>query len=354
MKKIIWGILSVFFICLVLVVGFYFWGIGKKEQEQHLVTFVIEPGTTKTTIAKNLETAGLIRSQYALDMYLFFTGGNIQAGEYELSANMTPIEMIKKFIQGDIKINTVTVTLVEGKRLTDYAKVFEENLSFTKTDFLNTIKDKEYLTSLISSGKYWFLTDEILDEEIYYPLEGYLYPDTYEFLEDADEKTVIETILNHTLSKLEPYHSSILASGKSPHEILTMASIVEKEANTLEDREKASQVFYKRLELNMSLGSDVTAYYGVEKDMDKSLTWEELNDPNPYNTRLTDGRMNGKLPIGPIANPSSISIEAAIHPSNTNYLYFVANVCTGEVFFQENINDFYAKGQELQKVCDAN
>ena len=124
--------------------------------------------------------------------------------------------------------------------------------------------------------------------------------------------------------------------------------IKEKEANTDTDRRMASQVFYKRLSENWSLGSDVTAFYGAKKEMGKdSETWEVLNDNNPYNTRLTNGSMNGKLPIGPICSPSLSSIVAALYPTDTNYYYFIANTCTGEVTFLETADDFYAKAVEL-------
>jgi len=354
MKKGIIICCVLFLILLVSASGFYIWGLGSKEKNMKLVNFIIEPGQSKTTIASNLENAGLIRSKYALDLYLFFTTPNIQAGEYELSPSMKPEEMIKKFKNGDIKIKNVTVTLIEGKRLKDYAETLGNNFSFTKEEFINAANDKTYLQELISNGSYWFLTNTILNENIYYPLEGYLYPDTYEFLETATPTEIIETLLNHTLKKLEPYKEEIVASGKSVHDILTMASIVEKEANTKSDREKASQVFYSRLLSNMSLGSDVTAYYGVQKEMNDFLTSNDLYDQNLYNTRLTDGTMNGKLPIGPICNSDITSIEAALRPSNTNYYYFVANVCTGEVFFQENYQEFIEKNRELQSICSAN
>lgn len=354
MKKIV-VVFSVFLLALVLLFGgFYVWGIGAKSKEEKIVTFLIDPGTSKTEIAKNLENADLIRSQYALDVYMILSAPTIQAGEYELSPNMTPKEIIEKFQNGDVKIHSASVTLIEGKRITDYAEVLGEKYAFTKQEFLEKMVDIPYITSLVSSGKYWFLTDAILDSSIYYPLEGYLYPDTYEFLETADVESVIETILNHTLVKLEPLKDNITHSSHSIHEILTMASIVEKEANTKEDRQKASQVFYTRLSSNMSLGSDVTTYYGVHKTMGEELTVGELNDPNPYNTRLTDGTMNGKLPIGPICASDISSIEAALSPSETNYYYFVANVCTGEVFFQEDYSEFINKVRELQTICDKN
>ena len=354
MKKVGIVVAIIILLLVFLVGGFYIWGMGAVSSEGESKIFVIEPGTSKQTIVANMEKAGLIRNAYPVLAYLFFHGGTIQAGEYELNTNMTPAEMLDKFMNGDVKINSITITFIEGNRLTDFADEISENLSITSEEFLNVANDYEYLQELIHSGTYWFLTEEILNEEIYYPLEGYLYPDTYEFLETASAKDIIETMLNRTLEMLTPYQSEIASSGYSVHQILSLASIVEKEANTLEDRQMVAQVFYLRLRDNWSLGSDVTAYYGVGKDLTEGITMSELNDHNPYNTRLTDGTMNGKLPIGPICNSDISSIEATLHPSDTSYYYFVANVCTGEVFFQTTSAEFESKVYELQSVCEAN
>ncbi len=348
-------------VCILLAIvlcisfGYYVWALAPISTEDKEINFIIAPGTSKTEIAKNLEKAGLIRSEYVLDVYLAFTKPNIQAGEYILTPNMTPKEMIEKFSKGDVKINSITVTLVEGKRITDYAKTLEEKFDFTASDFLAEVNDHEFLKTLVESEEYWFLKDVILNEDLYYPLEGYLYPNTYEFLETVTPKEIITTLLNQTKKELEPYKEEILNSGKSYHDLLTMASIVEIEANNKSDREKASQVFYTRIASNDTLGSDVTAFYGARKEMGHDAeTWSVLNNVNPYNTRLQDGSMNGKLPIGAVSNPGIESILASLHPSDTNYYFFVANVCTGEVFFQNTSEEFMRKCEELRNICSQN
>ncbi len=349
-------VVSILIIILICVAsGYYVWGLTPISNENKEVTFIIEPGTSKSAIAKNLEKAGLIRSEYALDLYLAFSKPNIQAGEYALTPSMTPKEMIEKFVRGDVVIHSLTVTLVEGKRITDYAKLLSEKFNFTEADFLKQISDYEFLQTLVNNEDYWFIGSEILNENLYYPLEGYLYPDTYEFLETVTPKEVILTLLNHMTTKLEGYKEEIQKRETSFHDILTMASIVEIEANTKNDRETAAQVFYSRISANDTLGSDVTAFYGARKEMGKDAeTFEVLNSANPYNTRLQDGTMNGKLPIGAVSNPSIESIEAALHPSETDYYYFVANVCTGEVFFQNTSEEFLQKCEELRNICSSN
>lgn len=354
MKKGVIISCGIIILILFLSAGYYVWGLGSKSKNSSDVTFIIDAGTSKKTIAKNLANAGLIRSEIALDVYLYFAKSNIQAGEYTLNASMTPKEMINKFSTGDITIHSETITLIEGKRITDYASILSEKLDFTKEEFLNKVNDEEFLNSLINSLEYPFLTSELLNTDIYYPLEGYLYPDTYEFLDNATPESVIKTMLNHTKLKLDEVTELINSSGISIHQVLTMASLVEKEANSDTDREKVAQVFFKRISDNMPLGSDVTTYYGVGKEMGDVLTINDLNDRNPYNTRLTDGTMNGKLPIGPICNVSISSIKAVLNKSNTNYTYFVANTCTGEVFFQEDYQEFLSKVTELQSLCATN
>ena len=354
MKKGVIISCGIIILILFLSAVYYVWGLGSKSKNSNDVTFIINAGTSKKTIAKNLANAGLIRSEIALDVYLYFAKSNIQAGEYTLNASMTPKEMINKFSTGDITIHSETITLIEGKRITDYASTLSEKLDFTKEEFLSVVNDEEFLNSLINSGEYSFLTNDILNSDLYYPLEGYLYPDTYEFLDNATPESVIKTMLNHTKLKLDEVTELINNSGLSIHQVLTMASLVEKEANSDTDREKVAQVFFKRISDNMPLGSDVTTYYGVGKEMGDVLTINDLNDRNPYNTRLTDGTMNGKLPIGPICNVSISSIKAVLNKSDTNYTYFVANTCTGEVFFQEDYQEFLSKVAELQSLCATN
>ena len=355
MKKVL-----IILICLVIlgglgVLGYYNYEMSPKSSEERIVAFTVEAGSSKKAVANKLEDAGLIRNRYCMYAYLFFNPEiSIQAGDYELSPSMRPEEMFEKFQKGDVKIVTETITFIEGERLTDYAKRVSVLFDITSEEFMETVNDKEWIQELVDNGTYWFLTDEVLNPEIYYPLEGYLYPDTYEFKENVTSKEIVTALLNQTEKKLEPLKSQIEGHSYSVHQLLTMASIIEKEANSSEDREKASQVFWKRLTAGDTLGSDVTTYYGVRKVMGEDLTYMDLENHNPYNTRLTDGSMNGKLPIGPICNSDITSVTAALNPSDTNYYYFVANVCTGEVFFSETHQEFLQKVYELQSICDQN
>ena len=347
MKKVLLISMSIIIILIIGGLSFYFWALSPVSKNEETQIFTIEAGMSKTNIAKKLKQQGLIRNDLALDIYMFFHGQmNIQAGEYELSYNMSPKEMLNKFENGIIYINSSKIVLLEGLRITDYAQTLSKELNFTQDDFLEAINDLEFIKTLVD--EYWFLTDRILDNQLYYSLEGYLFPDTYEFKVDLTAKEVIKIILDHTNSVLEPLKEQLESSSFSIHDIMTMASIVEKEANTLDSRKMVAQVFFSRLSSNWSLGSDVTAFYGAKMQMSKeSETWDVLNGVNPYNTRLTDGSMNGKLPIGPICNPSLESIQATLAPADTQYYYFVADTCTGEIYFQVNAYEFESKVKEL-------
>lgn len=207
------------------------------------------------------------------------------------------------------------------------------------------MNNKTYLQELVN--KYWFLTDDILIDDIYYPLEGYLFPNTYEFYKNASVKDIINKMLDETSSKLANIKSDIEKSNYSIHEIITMASIVESEGANSDDRKGVAGVFYNRLNDNWSLGSDVTAYYGVKKDFSSDLYQAEIDDCNPYNTRGTCA-ISG-LPIGPISNPSLESIKAALNPSNHDYYYFVADKHK-KTYFTKTYSEHVAKTNELKSA----
>ena len=229
------------------------------------------------------------------------------------------------------------------------AEKIAENTNNTKQDVFDLLEDDEYIKSLID--EYWFLEDEVTNKDIYYPLEGYLYPETYTFKnEDVTVKEIFKVLLDQTDKVLTEYKAQIKKSGCTVHQILTVASIIELECKNEDDKAKVSSVIYNRINSNMSIGSDVTTYYAIKVDMgERDLYTKEINTYNPYNTRGPN--MEGKLPVGPISTVSETSIKAALNPTKTDYLYFVAD-SNGKVYFgktyqehQENINNL--KNQNL-------
>ncbi len=288
------------------------------------VVFKIEKGSSITDIIKILKDKNLIRSEKFTLMYTRINEINdLKAGNYVISKNMGLKDIFYVLKNGsNVKDETIMITFNEGKNMRGFAKIIDEKTSNSYDDVFNLLNDKEYINSLIND--YWFLDSSILNENIYYPLEGYLAPDTYEFKLDASVKDIFKKLLDQTDIVLSKYKTEIENSNFSIHEIITLASMVESEGVTLEDRKNIAGVFMNRLNNNMSLGSDVTTYYAAKVDIgERDLYNSEINDSNPYNTRSSSNI--GKLPVGPICNPSSDSILASIEYNTNDYLYFVAD-----------------------------
>ncbi len=342
-------ILAIIFISGIGLVVFYNVNLGSVSKisevtDDDKVLFAVKSGDASKTIIDNLADAGLIRNRYVTYIYVKTHSLSMQAGTYELNKGMTLEEIFKKLSNGDIADNTISITFIEGKRFVNYVKVISDNFGYSEEEIINELEDENYLRELID--KYWFLTDDILNDKLYYALEGYLFPDTYVFYEDASIKEIINVLLNEMGNKLEPYKKKIENSNYSIHEILTLASIVELEGNTSNDRAGVAGVFYNRLENGMSLGSDVTTYYGARVELsDRELYQSEIDEANDYNTRHIS--MAGKLPVGPICSSSIESIVATIEPEEHDYLYFVADK-NKDTYFTRTYAEHEAKIAELK------
>ena len=311
------------------------------------IEVVIPEGMSTTNIAKTLYDKGLIRDEFFFKVYLKLNNvSSLKASTYILNKGMSLKEIVLELENGNTNDNVIRLTFKEGESVKDYADMISKNTNITSEDFISTIKDTTFIKSLIN--EYWFLTDSILDENIYYPLEGYLFPDTYEFSKDnLDSKTIIRKLLDEEEAKLAPYKNTLKNS--NIHSIITLASIAELEGVKDEDRKMIISVFNNRLAKGMNLGSDVTTYYAFDEDMNSDLTSEMFNTYNPYNTRSS--KMAGRLPVGPICNPSLSSIEAAINPSTSDYLYFVADK-NRNVYFTKSVTEHDKKVQELKENGD--
>ncbi len=289
----------------------------KKEVE-------IEQGMSTVKIISKLKEENLIKDEFVTKIFIRLNNvTNLQAGRYELSPSMNLEEVLGTISKGNVIKDDVTMTFLEGKNMRWIAKYIESETSNSADDVFDLLEDKEYISKLIE--EYWFLTDEIQDENIYYPLEGYLYPETYTFKnKDVTVEEIFKVLLDETDTILTKYKKYIEKSKYSVHEILSMASIVELEGNDVESRRGIARVIQNRLEKNMPLGSDVTTYYAIKVDMgERNLYSKEINESNPYNTRGPN--MNGKLPVGPISTVSEESIKSVLGPAKNDYLYFVAD-----------------------------
>lgn len=348
-KKKILIVAFLLIIIVALLVGLYFYGLSSVSKSDEVVIFTVNKGESKIDIIDELEDAGLIKSKISSYIYIFLHRNlNLQAGEYEVNKNMSTKEILNLFCEGKIieEDNTYRITFVEGKRLPYYASIIAQYTQMTSDEIVELLSDKTYLQELID--KYWFLTDDILDKDIYYPLEGYLFASTYEFYNGSSVKDIVSKMLDGMDVVLTPYKEEIESSKYSIHEIITMASIVEVEGSTSNDRAGVAGVFYNRLNAGWSLGSDATTYYAAKIEFsDRDLYQSEINAINAYNTRSSS--MAGKLPIGPICSPSAESIKAALNPIEHDYYYFVADK-NGKTYFMKTNSEHVSKVQELKNA----
>lgn len=330
---IVLSIVIVFITAIIFAVS-YFSGIGKVSNSDKIKNFTVEKGSTYLSLGPSLKKENLIKSELFYKIYIKLNKPNdLKAGIYELSENMD-VEEIVSVLSNDkkAKSDVIKITFREGLNVRQIADIIAEKTKFTSEEVINKINDKAYFDTL--KARYWFITEK--NEQVYYALEGFLSPNTYHFTkEELKLETILEKMLDETKKILDKYKAQIDSSGYKVNEILTLASLIELEAVTEEDRKGVSGVFYNRLANNWSLGSDVTTYYAAKKAMTESLTANDLTSCNGYNTRCTN--MKG-LPVGPIANPSEMSINAALNPTKSNYYYFVADK-NKKVYFTKNSNE---------------
>lgn len=318
--------------------------IGPVSDSDEVIEVEITANHTYSTLGTLLKEKGLINDELIYKIYIKLNNPKtLQIGTYKLSPNMSIEEIIEVFEKGStFDPNVVNITFREGLNMKNIASIIAENTDNTEKDVFNTLKDKEYLNSLIK--EYWFLTDDILNSKLYYSLEGYLFPDTYQVSKKASVKDIFKVMLNKMNEILTPYKETIEKSNYSVHEIITLASIVELEAGTSNERSGVAGVFYNRINSGWTLGSDVTTYYAEQKSFKQDLTKEELNECNDYNTR---GTCFTGLPVGPVSNPGKESLEGTINPTSSNYYYFVADK-NGKTYFNTSSSGHSQTIQELK------
>ena len=337
MKKLLKVLVILIVLALLLCGGAYFTYnrmLKAPSNAGEEVSFNISEGSSYSTISALLKEKGLIKNETAYKIYIKLNTPtkNLEAGEYSIKNNLSVEDLIKELEKGTkTHAKTITVKFVEGKNMRQVIKTITSNFDITEKEILNKLKDNDYLDTLIND--YWFLTKDIKNKKIYYSLEGYLFPDTYEFYTNASLDDIFRKMLNNMGSKLEKYKDEVKKSKYSMHQILTLASIIELEAGSAKDRKGVSGVFYNRLKAGWSLGSDVTTYYAAKIELsDRDLYKSEINDCNQYNTRAAC--MAGKLPVGPICNPGVASLVASIEPKSHKYYYFVADK-NGKTYFSK-------------------
>jgi len=295
-----------------------------SEAPSHILE--IKRGMTLRQIAGELNRQQLIRTPRAFALLAFLKGkqDKILAGEYLLSASMAPQTILATITTGKFVLYTLTVP--EGYRIQEIAELVAASGLGEKSRFLEETRNLEWIQSLGIPGK---------------NLEGYLFPDTYKFPKNAGEKRIVETMVKTFREKTASVRKRAQALNVPLHEVVTLASIIEKETGQASERRLISSVFHNRLKKNMRLQTDPTVIYALA-NFDGNIRKKDLSVESPYNTYLYPG-----LPPGPIASPGMESLEAALDPEKTDYLYFVSRQ-DGTHQFSTNLEDHNRAVRQFQ------
>jgi UPF0755 protein len=274
---------------------------GGAGEEQ---SFTVETGQPVSAVAEALERRRLIQSAFKFRLFARLEGFDrrLKAGEYGLKASMTPLEILTLMDKGLVRLHRLTVP--EGLTIPQIATLVEKTGLARAADILSRATDPTYVR----------LQGIPADT-----LEGYLFPETYLFPKTVTADGIVAAMLQRFRSTFSPdWERRAAEIGLTPHETVTLASIIEKETGDPSERPLIASVFHNRLKRGMRLETDPTVIYGI-KDFDGNLTRRHMETPSPYNTYVIKG-----LPPGPIANPGRKAIEAALFPAQTDYLFFVS------------------------------
>ncbi len=324
---------------LIIVFIVYFTSINSSVGGEGDQDFIIEKGQGVTVIAENLKEQNLINSVFFFKLYTRISNqqASFKEGTYILSPKMNIKQIVSELTPWVFLKPEEQVTFIEGWNTKDYVRVLEEKGLIDAEQFLALVG--EPLLDYRSVGRdypkdYSKEFSFLKDKPGHYGLEGYLFPDTYRFFNDVDEDDIIKRILSNFDKKLtEKMRADILSQGKTIHEIIVMASIIEKEVQNQNDMKMVSGIFWNRIKNRQALESCATLAYvlGVNKIQ---YSYEDTRVPSPFNTYI-----NRDLPPAPISNPGIKAIEAAIYPENNNYNYFLTNTETGETVFSETYQE---------------
>lgn len=342
--KIILVLVAILLIGIATLLGTYCYFKSPVSNDKKEVSIVIENGSTISDIAALLKKEGLIKNENFFKLYVKLKKvSNVYAAKYYFSPSMNLDEIINTLNEGGYNENEISITFKEGINMRGIAKLIKENTSNSEDDVYKKLKDEKYLNSIIE--KYWFLTNDIKNSKIYYSLEGYLFPDTYRFNnKDVSVEEIFNKMLDQMEKKLNKYKKQIEKSKYSIHELMTLASITQSEGYNEDDFKNIASVFYNRLKTGMALGSCVTSYYGVKKDMTDELLQKDIDASNPYNTR---GNNPVSFPVGPISMPGAKALDATLDPIETSYYFFVSDK-NSKLYFTKTLNEHERMITKLQ------
>lgn len=295
----------------------------------------IPTGSSNKTIGEILEDSEIIKSGMVFNYYTKFNNlSGFQAGKYQFSPDMTLDEIGERLQNGGLAADQADarITVREGLDVDQIGDIVEEETSISKDEFLTTLQDELFFEKLMERYP-TLLTDTSKARGVNYRLEGYLFPATYDYYEGMTPETLISEMVTKTDEVLSDYYDQIEESDLNIHETLTLASLVEKEGTTEEDRKKIAQVFFNRLDIDMPLQSDISILYALGEHKELVL-YEDLEVDSPYNLYKNTG-----FGPGPFDNPSEQAVQAVLDPIPNDNYYFVADLDTGDVYYAENLDD---------------
>lgn len=289
---------------LILGMGVYAYFNLPYDDRMRPVHFVVPEGATLDQTAGLLEDQGVVRFPLVFSRIVWVMGKDrsIRAGEYSLHSSMSPREVLQMLCRGEVVLHKVTVP--EGFTVKQIATLLEKSGIASAQEILAESRKIGFIEAFGFEGN---------------SLEGYLFPDTYYFAMGLPPREILRAMVQRFHSMYGPgLRARQAENGRRLHEVVTMASIVEKETSSRKEMPLIASVLVNRLRIGMPLQCDPTVIYGI-KDFDGNLTREHLRTPNPYNTYLNKG-----LPPGPICNPGLDALKAVLYPEDTAYLYFVS------------------------------
>jgi UPF0755 protein len=298
------------------------------------VTVEIPSGSSNKMIGEILEKDKVIKSGMIFNYYTKFNNlTGFQAGNYQFSPSMTLDEISAQLQQGEGSVTSdAKVTIPEGYDIDQIGDALAEATNISKDDFLALMKDDSFFDKMHEA--YPELLDSAAKAEgVRYKLEGYLFPATYDYYKGNTLEDVVTQMIDKSNAVLSKYYDQIAEKEMTVQEVLTLASLVEKEGSKEDDRKNIAQVFFNRLAAEMPLQSDISILYalGEHKEL---VTYEDTQVDSPYNLYVNTG-----YGPGPFNNPSEQSINAVLEPTANSYYYFVADIKTQEVYFAETYDE---------------
>ncbi|HFI0029433.1 TPA: endolytic transglycosylase MltG [Streptococcus suis] len=367
-KRIVSVIMSIVVVA-VLVTGVtgYMWVKSSLEPVNAKATEAIQveipEGSSTLEIGKILVDNKLIKNATIFNYYSKIKSyNNFQSGFYNLKQNMSVDDIAKALQESGTptaqKEAAGKILIVEGYTLTQIAQAITDNTKtedkndktpFTTEQFMATVTNQDFINRMVATYPKLFASLPAADSGVIYQLEGYLFPAVYEYSDETTIEELVEQMIAAMDNRLQPYYETITAKNLTVNEVLTLASLVEKEGSTDEDRRNIASVFFNRLNAAMPLQSNIAILYAQGK-LGQEITLAEdaaidTSIESPYNIYWTPGLMPG-----PVDSPSLSAIEAVINANTTDYLYFVADVTTGSVYFTNNIDEH---NQNVAKYVNA-